>query len=161
MQVSGFSDKVDLRSAAKADQIDLTRVRPRSYLEKFSELSAKGGGELGIFAPFGPESFEIAKQSAGLAIHAIESVMNDSYRNAYSMSKPPGHHCLPETTMGFCLLANIAIAIEAAKENNGLERIAVLDWDVHHGNGTQSIFYERDDVLTISLHQEGCFPPPY
>ena len=77
------------------------------------------------------------------------------------MSKPPGHHCLPETPMGFCLLANIAIAIEAAKENNGLERIVVLDWDVHHGNGTQSIFYERDDVLTISLHQEGCFPPAY
>ena len=63
--------------------------------------------------------------------------------------------------MGFCLLANIPIAIEAARARHGVKRIAVLDWDVHHGNGTQSIFYERDDVLTVSLHQEGCFPVGY
>jgi acetoin utilization deacetylase AcuC-like enzyme len=63
--------------------------------------------------------------------------------------------------MGFCLLANIALAIEAAKAKHGIERIAVVDWDVHHGNGTQSIFFERSDVLTISMHQEGCFPPGY
>ncbi len=63
--------------------------------------------------------------------------------------------------MGFCMLANIPIAIEAAKARFGLKRVAVIDWDVHHGNGTQHIYYERDDVLTISLHQEGCFPPGY
>lgn len=61
--------------------------------------------------------------------------------------------------MGFCLLANIPIAIEAAKTNHGIEKVAVIDWDVHHGNGTQAIFYERPDVLTISLHQESYFPP--
>ena len=87
--------------------------------------------------------------------------MMGSYRNAYAMSRPPGHHCLADTPMGFCLLANIPIAIEAAKKQHGVQRVVVLDWDVHHCNGTQSIFYGRDDVLTISLHQEGCFPPGY
>lgn len=63
--------------------------------------------------------------------------------------------------MGFCFFANIAVAIEAAKARHGVERVAVLDWDVHHGNGTQAIYYRRDDVLSISLHQDGCFPPGY
>ena len=161
LQVSCLTDKIDLRSAPKAEQIDLLRVHPNTYLESFSSLSEKGGGELGIFAPFGPGSFEIAKQSAGLAMHAVDSVLGGDYRNAYSMSRPPGHHCSSDTAMGFCLLNNIAIAIEAAKHKYSVERVAVLDWDVHHGNGTQSIFYDRSDVLTISLHQEGCFPPGY
>lgn len=116
---------------------------------------------MGPYAPFGQGSYEIAKLSAGLALHAVDGVLSGTYRNAYSMSRPPGHHCLADTPMGFCLLANIPIAIEAAKKKHGVQRVVVLDWDVHHGNGTQRIFYGRDDVLTISLHQEGCFPPGY
>ncbi len=79
--------------------------------------------------------------------------------NAYSLSRPPGHHCLPDQSMGFCFLANIPIAVERAKAQLGLGKVAILDWDVHHGNGTQHIYLHRDDVLTISLHQDGCFPP--
>jgi acetoin utilization deacetylase AcuC-like enzyme len=85
-------------------------------------------------------------------------VASGAARNAYALSRPPGHHCLPDQAMGFCLLANIAIAIEKAIAAHGLERIAVVDWDVHHGNGTEAIFYERPDVLTVSLHQERCYP---
>jgi acetoin utilization deacetylase AcuC-like enzyme len=161
MQVSGLADKVDLRSAPMATEEDLLRVHPQSYLEKFKAASDAGGGELGPYAPFGQGSYEIAKLSAGLALHAVDEVLSGNYHNAYSMSRPPGHHCLADTPMGFCLLANIPIAIEAAKKKHGVQRVVVLDWDVHHGNGTQSIFYGRDDVLTISLHQEGCFPPGY
>lgn len=161
MQVSGLAEKIDLRSAPMATVEDLLRVHPQSYLEKFKALSDAGGGELGDFAPFGRGSYEIAKLSAGLAVAAVDSVLSGHHGNAYSMSRPPGHHCLAEMPMGFCLLANIPIAIEAARHRHGIQRVAVLDWDVHHGNGTQSIFYERDDVLTISIHQEGCFPPGY
>ena len=161
MQVSGLSEKVEIQSAAEATEADLLTVHPTDYLKKFSDLSFRGGGELGVFAPFGPGSYEIAKKSTGLAIHAVDSVLNGKYKNAYSMSRPPGHHCLPEAPMGFCLLANIAIAIETAKTKHNLDRIAVLDWDVHHGNGTQNIFYARKEVLTISIHQENCFPPGY
>ena len=161
MQVSGLAGKVDFRSAPMATEEDLLRIHPQSYLERFKALSDAGGGELGDFAPFGPGSYEIAKLSAGMALHAVDSVLAGRNRNAYAMSRPPGHHCLAEMAMGFCLLANIPIAIEAARQRQGVQRVAVLDWDVHHGNGTQSIFYGRDDVLTISMHQEGCFPPGY
>ncbi len=161
MQVSGLAAKLNLKSAPMATEEDLLRVHPQSYLEKFKAASDAGGGELGPYAPFGQGSYEIAKLSAGLALHAVDGVLSGQYRNAYSMSRPPGHHCLADSPMGFCLLANIPIAIEAAKKKHGVQRVVVLDWDVHHGNGTQSIFYGRDDVLTISLHQEGCFPPGY
>ncbi len=136
-------------------------MHPASYLARFKALSDTGGGEIGDYAPFGPGSYEIAKLSAGQALHAVSAVLEGRFRNAYAMSRPPGHHCLADRPMGFCLLANIAIAVEAARARHGVQRVAVLDWDVHHGNGTQSIFYERDDVLTISLHQEGCYPPGY
>ena len=112
-------------------------------------------------APIGPGSYEIAKISAGLACEAVEKVFLGELNNAYALSRPPGHHCLPDKPMGFCFLANIPIAIERAKAKLGLNKVAVIDWDVHHGNGTQQIYYQHNDVLTISLHQEHCFPPGY
>ena len=161
IEVSGLSQGISIQSAPSANEANLMTVHPTKYLKKFQELSLDGGGEIGTFAPFGPGSYEIAKKSAGLAIEAVDSVLSGRLKNAYSMSRPPGHHCGKETPMGFCLLANVAIAIEVARKKYGLKKIAVVDWDVHHGNGTQEIFYDRSDVLTISLHQEGCFPPGY
>jgi acetoin utilization deacetylase AcuC-like enzyme len=161
LQVSDLADKLHFTSAPMATEAELLRVHPQTYLDQFKALSEANGGELGIVAPFGPGSYEIAKQAAGLALHAVDRVITGDYRNAYALCRPGGHHCLPDTPMGFCLLANVAIAVEAAIAKHGLKRVAVLDWDVHHGNGTQHIFYERDDVLVISLHQEGCFPPGY
>lgn len=161
MDVSGLSRQLMLRTAEPASESDLLRVHPEAYLQRFKALSDAGGGELGANAPIGPGTYEIAKLSAGLAIAAVDSVMSGEVGNAYSLSRPPGHHCLAEQAMGFCFLANIAIAIEAAKAKHGLGRVAIIDWDVHHGNGTQSIYEQRDDVLTISLHQENCFPPGY
>jgi acetoin utilization deacetylase AcuC-like enzyme len=78
--------------------------------------------------------------------------------NAYALSRPPGHHCLPDWPNGFCLLANIAIAIRAVQPLGLARRIAVVDWDVHHGNGTEAIFWTDPEVLTISLHQEHNYP---
>ena len=161
MDVSGLTEHLAVRSAAMAGDDDLARVHPRKYLDEFKRLSDAGGGDLGEVAPFGPGSYEIARRSAGLALTAVDEVLKGSYRNAYAMSRPPGHHCQRDQAMGFCLLANIAIAVEEAIARHRLERVLVLDWDVHHGNGTQAIFYERPDVYTISIHQEHCFPPGY
>jgi len=158
LDVSGLADRLDVRSAEPATREDLLRVHPAAYLDRFAELSAGRGGEIGPEALFSHGGFEIAALSAGLAKRAVADVATGRYRNAYALSRPPGHHCLPDEGMGFCLLANIAIAIEAAKAEHGLGRVAVIDWDVHHGNGTEAIYYERDDVLTISIHQENCFP---
>ena len=161
LQVSGLAAKLDVRSAAPADREDLLRIHPASYLDEFKRVSDTTGGDLGVSAPFGVGSYEIAALSAGLASAAIDAVLSGTLQNAYALSRPPGHHCLPETPMGFCLLANIPIAVEAARQKHKVERVAVVDWDVHHGNGTQTIYYEDANTLTISLHQEGCFPPGY
>lgn len=158
IDVTGLSEALTMTGAAPATQEDLLRVHPQSYLEEFKRLSDQGGGELGLRTPFGRGAYEIAALSAGLVIGAVEGVLAGTYRNAYALSRPPGHHCLPDWPNGFCLLANIAIAIEAAKAKGLAQRFAVLDWDVHHGNGTEAIFYDRDDVLTISIHQDRCYP---
>ena len=158
IDVTGLSKDLLCQSAQAASEEDLQRVHPRSYLDKFKALSDQGGGELGLRTPFGPGAYEIAALSAGLVINALEGVLSNTYKNAYALSRPPGHHCMPDWPNGFCLLANIAIAIKAAKARGLFERIAVVDWDVHHGNGTEHIFYDQPDVLTLSIHQERCYP---
>ncbi|WP_146344171.1 class II histone deacetylase [Falsiphaeobacter marinintestinus] len=158
MEVTGLTRDLDMRSADMATREDLLRVHPETYLDEFKRLSDTGGGELGRRTPFGAGGYEIAALSAGLAKEAVRAVHAGELENAYALSRPPGHHCLPDFPNGFCLLANIAIAIEAAKTDQGLGRVAVLDWDVHHGNGTEAIYYGRDDVLSISIHQEGNYP---
>lgn len=158
MDVSGLTAQLACGAAAPATMEDLLRVHQPGYLEAFRSLSRGEGGNLGEDGRFGPGGFEIACQSAGLALAAVSDVLAGRVARAYALSRPPGHHCLPGRSMGFCLLANIAIAIEAARATHGLGKVAVVDWDVHHGNGTQAIFYDRPDVLTISLHQERCYP---
>lgn len=158
MEVSGLAKELHLQSADPASWEDLARVHPESFLTKFKETSDAGGGELGLRTPFLKGGFEIAALSAGLAKEALFQVLDGKLDNAYSLSRPPGHHCLPDWPNGFCLLANIAIAIEAAIATGRAKRFAVIDWDVHHGNGTEAIFYDRDDVLTISVHQEHNYP---
>ena len=158
MDVTGLTGVLDVRGAASATQEDLARVHLTEYLEDFKRVSDDGGGELGRGAPFSAGGYEIAARSAGLAVAAVKAVMAGEIDNAYALSRPPGHHCLPGIPNGFCLLANISIAIEAAKAESSLGRVAVIDWDVHHGNGTEAIYYQRDDVLTISVHQEGNYP---
>lgn len=158
IEVTGLARDLKMSGADPATTEDIARVHPQSYLEAFQRLSEAGGGELGPRAPFGSGGYDIAAQSAGLAKAALSDVLTGQVRNAYALSRPPGHHCLPDRPNGFCLLANIAIAIEAARAAGLARRFAVLDWDVHHGNGTEAIFYDRADVLTISLHQDRNYP---
>ncbi len=158
IEVTGLARDLDMRGADPATQDDLLRVHPASYLNEFKALSDAGGGELGRRTPFGPGGYELAAQSAGLAKAALMAVLQGDVQNAYSLSRPPGHHCLPDYPNGFCLLNNIGIAIEAARAAGLASRFAVLDWDVHHGNGTEAVFYDRSDVLTVSLHQDRNYP---
>lgn len=158
IEVTGLARDLAVQTAAPAGRDDLARVHPESYLRAFRDLSEAGGGELGPRAPFGPGGFEIAALSAGLARAALFEVLQSRARNAYALCRPPGHHCLPDRPNGFCLLANIAIAIRAAQAAGLLGRVAVVDWDVHHGNGTEAIFWDDPEVLTISLHQDRNYP---
>ncbi len=156
--VTGLEGDLVMTSAPPASRADLERVHPTSYLDAFKALSDQGGGEMGRRTPFGPGGYEVAAQSAGLAKAAIQAVMRGEMDNAYALSRPPGHHCLPDYPNGFCLLNNIGIAIRAAQQDGLAQRIAVLDWDVHHGNGTEAVFYDDPDVLTVSIHQDRNYP---
>lgn len=158
MDVSGLTAHLAVSSAPAATREDLLRIHPAAYLDRLKAQSDAGGGEAGEGAPFGQGSYEIAALSAGLAKAALADVLAGRRRNAYALTRPPGHHCLPDFGMGFCLLANIPVAIEAARAVHPGLRVAVLDWDVHHGNGTEVIYLDRGDTLTVSIHQKGCYP---
>jgi acetoin utilization deacetylase AcuC-like enzyme len=158
IEVTGLLRELDATGADPATTEDLRRVHPADYLARFKALSDAGGGELGPRAPFGRGGYEIAALSAGLGIEALARVLTGRARNAYALTRPPGHHCLPDRPNGFCLLANGAIAIEAARAHTPGLRVAVIDWDVHHGNGTEAIYAADPDVLTISLHQDRNYP---
>ncbi|THH36578.1 class II histone deacetylase [Aliishimia ponticola] len=158
MDVTGITADLAVQTAPMALEADLARIHPQDYLSQFKALSDAGGGELGARTPFAKGGYEIAALSAGLAKAAVAKVLEGTLTNAYALSRPPGHHCLPDFPNGFCLFANIAIALEAARATRPGLKVAVLDWDVHHGNGTEAIYYDRDDTLTISLHQDGNYP---
>jgi acetoin utilization deacetylase AcuC-like enzyme len=161
LQVSGLTRKLSLREGRCATMADVLRVHSAAYAERFKALSDANGGELGSLAFITKGGFEVACTSAGLAIAALDDVWSGQVRNAYALCRPAGHHALHDRGFGACLLANSAIAIEVLKSKYAIGRIAVVDWDVHHGNGTQATFYDRQDVLTISLHQDGCYPEGY
>lgn len=158
MDVTGLTRELAVHSAPAATMDQLLAVHTSEYINTFKTLSDTNGGEIGHHTPFAKGGFDIARLAAGLAISAVAHVLDGTHSNAYALTRPPGHHCLADAPMGFCLLANIPIAIEAARVARPDLRVAVLDWDVHHGNGTEALFYDRSDVLTISIHQEGNYP---
>lgn len=129
-----------------------------AYIDRIEKLSREGGGDAGIHAIVGPDSYEIALKSVGGVMTALDAVMEERVRNAYALVRPPGHHAEPEEGMGFCLFNNVAIAAKYARQKYGLKRILILDWDVHQGNGTETAFENDPDVLFISIQQENIFP---
>ncbi|CAM9127026.1 unnamed protein product [Phaeothamnion confervicola] len=125
-------------------------------------MSMAGGGDAGDEAPFSHGGHEIALLSAGSAVVAVDAVMDGRCDNAYALVRPPGHHAVAVMGMGFCLYNNIVIAAHHALRHHGdtVRRVAIVDYDVHHGNGTQDAFYDDPRVLFISLHQDDNYPRP-
>ncbi len=158
IEVTGLLRHLSLQGAEPASTAELLRVHPESYLQAFKALSDAGGGELGLRTPFGKGGYEIAALSAGLATAALRAVLSGEVRNAYALSRPPGHHCTADFPNGFCLLNNIAVAIRAAQAEGRAQRVAVVDWDVHHGNGSEAIFWEDPRVGFFSIHRWPFYP---
>ena len=159
LDVLGVTDQLATVKPRPATEDDLARVHTRRYIRHIRELSANAGGDAGGLTPFGKGGYEIAALAAGGVIALVDAVLDGAVDNGYALVRPPGHHAERDTGFGFCLFNNIAVGIEYARKVRGVLRIASIDWDVHHGNGTQNIFYEDPDVLTISLHQAGTYPP--
>lgn len=160
VEVSGLSQHLDRLPLQPASDDDLLRIHTAAHVQRLrTESLSKHGGDAGDeHSPFGPGSFEIAQLAVGGTIAAVEAVLSGRTRNAYALVRPPGHHAVRETGLGFCMLANIPIAVQKARVADPGLRVAVVDFDVHHGNGTQAIYYDDPNTLTISLHQDRLFP---
>lgn len=160
VEASGLAEHLTRIPARVATDADILRVHTGEHLARIkAESDSPKGGDAGDgVSPFGPQGFHIAALAAGGAIAALEAVLSGNVDNAYALIRPPGHHARPENGMGFCIFANAAIAIKHAQEMNPDLRVATVDWDVHHGNGTQAVFYDDPSVLTISVHQDDLFP---
>jgi acetoin utilization deacetylase AcuC-like enzyme len=138
---------------------ELARVHDRKYIDRIRSASAGLGGDAGASTPFGRWTYEIAALAAGGCLTAVDAVMDGRVQNAYALVRPPGHHAGPRGGCGYCVFSNIALAALHLRQTHGLERVAIVDWDVHHGNGTQDAFWSDPTVLTVSIHQEDLFPP--
>lgn len=141
--------------AATTEEIELVHTpEMRAHVESVSRV----GGDAGYGSPIAAGGEAIARLAAGGSLAAVDAVMQGRVQNAFALVRPPGHHATATESLGFCVYNNIAIAARYAQQAYHLERVAILDWDVHHGNGTQDIFYEDPSVLFVSIHQDNLFP---
>jgi acetoin utilization deacetylase AcuC-like enzyme len=158
LEVTGLLDQcVQLRARPATDE-EILRLHTPDYVQRIKDLSAAGGGDGGELAPFGANGYDVAALAAGGAIAAVEAVMSGEVDNAYALVRPPGHHAERDLGRGFCIFGNTALAARHAQAALGAERVAIVDWDVHHGNGTEHAFYRDGTVLAISLHQDNLYP---
>jgi acetoin utilization deacetylase AcuC-like enzyme len=166
LSVSGVLDHTTALRPRAATKDELCRVHVRSYVDQVEELSKDetkghhtcGDRMLGDAATFAPGGYEVACLAAGAAIVAAEAVYSQSKSNGYVLMRPPGHHAEPDQGMGFCVFNNIAVAAAHLMDTRGVQRVGIIDFDVHHGNGTQKIFEADPRVLFISLHQDSNYP---
>ena len=141
---------------ASVDTVAL--IHERRYIAFLESFARSGGGWIDPDTFVGRESYDVALLGVGAAVGAVELVVDGRVDRAFALVRPPGHHAEPSRGMGFCLFNNIGVGAQYALSRCGLARVAVLDWDVHHGNGTQAAFYESDRVLFISIHQWPLYP---
>lgn len=156
--VSGVMDRFTRVTPRPATTQEILAVHSARLLDRIDRLSAQGHGDAGSYAPVGFHSAQAARLAAGAAVQACEDVLAGRTERVYCLVRPPGHHAEPDAAMALCLLNNVAIGVRAA-QRAGAGRIMVLDWDVHHGNGIQAVFDQDPDVLYVSIHQAGLFPP--
>lgn len=142
-------------AAATLEQ--LSRVHDPRYIDALVRAASQGGGWIDNETYMGPQSVEVAALASGAAVAAVDAALDGSVKQGFVLARPPGHHARPSIGMGFCLFDTIAVGAAHAL-NAGIERIAIVDWDVHHGNGTQEIFWTSPNVFFASIHQWPLFP---
>ena len=150
--------KLQQLAPVPAEVDEVARVHTLQHIENIRTLCEQHKGYLDADTYLTPKSYDVALLSAGAALTAMRSVMRGKLDVCFALGRPPGHHAEPHKGMGFCLFNNAAIAARAAQEEFGLSRIMLIDWDVHHGNGTQKAFYQDASLLFVSVHQSPAFP---
>jgi acetoin utilization deacetylase AcuC-like enzyme len=153
-----FGNGIYWMEPRSATEEELRLVHTQEHINNIKQLAANGGGYADRDTVVSTASFDIAKLSVGAVLDAVDLIVEHPQQNVFTCTRPPGHHCLADRAMGFCLFSNVAIAARYAQTKYNLKNVLILDWDVHHGNGTQDIFYEDDSVFYVSTHQYPHYP---
>ena len=159
LEVAGVLDRLVRIRPRAASVEELSEYHTRDYIAKVQALSAGVGGDAGELTPIGTGSFEIAQLSAGGCLEGLDAVVNGTVTNAYCLVRPPGHHAERDQARGFCVFANNVLVTQRARSVHKMGRVAIVDWDVHHGNSQEHAFIEDPSVLTVSVHQDNYYPP--
>lgn len=158
LERTGIARHCPTKLVRPATDEELLRVHSPGHIVAVDAFAASGGGRIEVDTWVSPGSPLAARLAAGAAVDAVTSVIEGPERRAFCAVRPPGHHARPDEPMGFCLFGNVAVAAADAVERIGLDRVLIVDWDVHHGNGTQEIFYEDPRVAFFSIHRYPFYP---
>ncbi len=164
MEKTHLAQQITQEKPRLASEEELATVHKPAYIEHLQEdaLKARETEKLIMLDPdtfMSPESYETAKLAAGAGLVAVDSIAHAQTESSFVAVRPPGHHALADKPMGFCLFNNIAVAARYAQKALGKKRVFIIDWDVHHGNGTQALFYDDPSVFFVSFHQYPFWPP--
>jgi len=158
LEETGLKKQLTLIKPRPASVEELALVHTKQHISYIRGVAKRGGGWIDADTVMSPDSYDVALYAAGGVIAAAEAVMEGKVNSAFALVRPPGHHATRHQAMGFCLFNNIAITTEQAMAQYKLERILIIDFDVHHGNGTQENFYDRPEVMYISTHEYPFYP---
>ncbi len=158
LEKQGVSKNLEMLEPDPASVDDIALVHDSDYIRTIEEACNSGQRNLDMDTYIVPESYRVALLSAGGVLTGLREIMGSGPDKVFALNRPPGHHAEKNRAMGFCLFNNVAVAAEVAKRDYGLKRIAIVDWDVHHGNGTQHSFEDDAEVLFISTHQSPFYP---
>lgn len=153
-----IADLTTFDKEIKATDQELLRVHTADYLKGLKRFCDEGGGRIETDTVVSSQSFDVARAAAGHAVEAVNQVVEGKTLHAFCAIRPPGHHALADQAMGFCLLNHVAIAARHAVVKHQLNRVLIVDWDVHHGNGTQDLFYHDEQVHFFSAHRSRFYP---
>jgi len=161
MQVLQEDDLLDKLVHLKATPVPmehLLQVHAQHYVNLVQEVASRGGGNLDPDTYVNDRSYDVALLAAGGMLNLVQAILDGEVENGFALVRPPGHHALPGRGMGFCLFNNVAVAAKYALSQHGLSRILIVDFDLHHGNSTQDVFYDTSEVVYFSTHQYPYYP---
>lgn len=158
LEESGLLEKVEMKQPRDATVKDIELVHTDRYIEQVRQIADGGGGHLDMDTAISDATYRAALRAAGALLDSVDGCIDGTFKRSFCLVRPPGHHALPGRGMGFCIFNNAAIAARYAQERKGMQRVMIVDWDAHHGNGTQDTFYDDPSVLYVSLHQYPHYP---
>jgi acetoin utilization deacetylase AcuC-like enzyme len=158
LQITGLLQTLQVIAPCAIDEDVLNAAHTPEMVAQVKDLCSSGGGPIGFDTVASPESYEIARLAVGGVMEGIDRVIRGELDNAMALVRPPGHHATRNRSMGFCLFNNVALGALHLLRNHELERVLIVDWDLHHGNGTQDFFYDSPNVFYYSIHQGNHYP---